>query len=335
MKMVVLSCRFYRERYPEVDDAVMVNVKSLAEMGAYVRLLEYNDIEGMILLSELSRRRIRSVNKLIRVGRNECVVVIRVDKEKGYIDLSKRRVYTKDLRRCEERYAKAKAVNSILRHVGDQLGFDSDEQLEDLYSRTAWFFDDKLNQKAAAYDIFKKAIAEPDVLDQCDIDERTKAVLLEDIRKRLTPQAVKIRADVEVSCFEYRGIDAVKEALVDGLSCSTDALPIRINLIAPPQYVVTTQTLEREEGLAAVSTALQKIKESIEASGGSFRVVAEAKVVTEGEEKEMRRRLDLLELEAEGAEEGEEYNEEGMQAPDELDRQMDQEQLSAKPDNQA
>lgn len=37
----------------------------------------------MILLSELSRRRIRSVQKLIRVNRNEVVVVLRVDEEKG------------------------------------------------------------------------------------------------------------------------------------------------------------------------------------------------------------------------------------------------------------
>lgn len=66
----------------------MVNVRSIAEMGAYVTLLEYNDIEGMIMLSELSRRRIRSINKLVRIGRNECVVVIRVDETKGkMIDL--------------------------------------------------------------------------------------------------------------------------------------------------------------------------------------------------------------------------------------------------------
>ena len=52
-------------------------------MGAYVKLLEYDNIDGMILLSELSRRRIRSRQKLIRVGRNEVVVVLRVDKEKG------------------------------------------------------------------------------------------------------------------------------------------------------------------------------------------------------------------------------------------------------------
>ncbi len=46
----------------------MVQVKSIAEMGAYVSLLEYNGIEGMILLSELSRRRIRSITKLIKAS---------------------------------------------------------------------------------------------------------------------------------------------------------------------------------------------------------------------------------------------------------------------------
>lgn len=75
----------------------MVQVKSIAEMGAYVSLLEYGGIEGMILLSELSRRRIRSVQKLIKVGRQEPVMVLRVDKEKGYIDLSKRRVNPEDV----------------------------------------------------------------------------------------------------------------------------------------------------------------------------------------------------------------------------------------------
>lgn len=95
--------RYYQEKYPEVDELVMVQVRQIAEMGAYVKLvsgrsklnhwcpnahrpieqLEYDNIEGMILLSELSRRRIRSIQKLIRVGRNEVVIVLRVDKEKG------------------------------------------------------------------------------------------------------------------------------------------------------------------------------------------------------------------------------------------------------------
>lgn len=55
-------------------------------MGAYVKLLEYNNIEGMILLSELSRRRIRSIQKHVKVGRNEVVVVLRVDTDKGKLE---------------------------------------------------------------------------------------------------------------------------------------------------------------------------------------------------------------------------------------------------------
>lgn len=37
----------------------------------------------MILHSELSRRRIRSIKKLIRVGKLEVVQVLRVDQKKG------------------------------------------------------------------------------------------------------------------------------------------------------------------------------------------------------------------------------------------------------------
>ncbi|KRZ07990.1 Eukaryotic translation initiation factor 2 subunit 1 [Trichinella zimbabwensis] len=322
-----LSCRFYADKYPQVEDTVVVTVRSIAEMGAYVSLLEYNNIEGMILLSELSRRRIRSVNKLIRVGRSECVVVIRVDEDKGYIDLSKRRVYTKDLIECEERFAKAKAVYSILRHVADQLGYDSDNQLEDLLNRTAWHFDRKYNRKAASYEVFKKAVNDESVLDECDIDDATKEKILENIRKRLTPQAVRIRADVEVSCFGYDGIDAVKAALSEGLKCSTEEMPIKINLIAPPLYVVTTSTFERAEGLAAVNATLERIRESIESNNGRFRIILAPKVVTDWDEEDIKRKLELLELEsAEVPGDDDDDETEGMVAPAGLDRQYDKEQ---------
>jgi translation initiation factor 2 subunit 1 len=112
----------------------------------------------MILLSELSRRRIRSINKLIRIGKSECVVVIRVDSEKGYIDLSKRRVLPEDIIACEDKYAKAKAVNSILRHVAEILGYTKDEELEALYEKTAWFFDEKAKRQGAAYETFKAIV---------------------------------------------------------------------------------------------------------------------------------------------------------------------------------
>jgi len=43
-----LSCRFYKHKFPECEEVVMVNVRQIAEMGSYVNLLEYNKIEGSL-----------------------------------------------------------------------------------------------------------------------------------------------------------------------------------------------------------------------------------------------------------------------------------------------
>ena len=130
------NCRMYEERYPDIDTLVMVNVRQIAEMGAYVTLLEYGGIEGMILFTELSRRRIRSIQKLVRVGRNEVVVVVRVDREKGYIDLSKRRVSPEDVEKCEVRFAASRLVHGVMRVVAERVG----TPLERLYERVGWPF---------------------------------------------------------------------------------------------------------------------------------------------------------------------------------------------------
>ncbi|XP_034242755.1 eukaryotic translation initiation factor 2 subunit 1 [Thrips palmi] len=307
-----LSCRYYKEKYPEVEAVVMVNVLSIAEMGAYVHLLEYNNIEGMILLSELSRRRIRSINKLIRVGKTEPVVVIRVDKEKGYIDLSKRRVSPEDVEKCTERFSKAKAVNSILRHVAELLHYETDEQLEELYQKTAWHLED--TRKSSAYDAFKQAVLDPSILAECGLDEKTQEVLLSNIKRKLTSQAVKIRSDFEVACYGYEGIDAVKTALRAGLACSTEELPIKINLIAPPLYVMTTSTPEKADGLKALNTAIDQIKESIQSLGGIFTMQMAPKVVTATDEAELARQMERAEAEnAEVAgDDDEEEEDEGM-----------------------
>jgi len=288
---MVISCRFYEQKYPEVDDVVMVNVRSIADMGAYVHLLEYNNIEGMILLSELSRRRIRSINKLIRVGRTEPVVVIRVDKDKGYIDLSKRRVSKEDIERCTEKYSKAKAVNSIVRHVAEILGFKTNEELEDLYKKTAWYFETKSKKQGTAYDYFKQSVADPSLLNDLGLDENMKEVLVENIQRKLTQQAVKIRADFECSCFTYEGIDAVKDALRAGIAIGNPEIPIKINLIAPPVYVMTCSTPERTEGLALLNEGCKVVEEKIKSSGGNFAMQMAPKVVTATDEDELAARI--------------------------------------------
>ena len=91
----------------------------------------------------------------------------------------------------------------------------------------------------------------PSVLDDCKFreDNDEKNALLFNIKHRLTPNPVKIRAgfnyhhyflfgdmssclyntDIDVSCYGYEGIDAVKTALRAGLKQSTEDMPIKVH----------------------------------------------------------------------------------------------------------
>ncbi|KAG8931628.1 hypothetical protein FRC03_003117 [Tulasnella sp. 419] len=328
--------RYYEQKFPEVDDLVMVQVRQIAEMGAYVKLLEYDNIEGMILLSELSRRRIRSIQKLIRVGRNEVVVVLRVDKEKGYIDLSKRRVSPEDITKCEDRYMKSKTVASIMRHVATKTaggdisedlaslalketppspkekeapkekapkkeGEEGKEEIEDeagpvrneaderrleaLYEQIAWPLARKYGH---TYDAFKLALTDPDtVFEGMEISPAVQESLLATIGRRLTPQPVKLRADIELTCFHSAGIDAIKEALKAGEAVSTTTVPIKAKLVAPPFYVLGTNATDRVGGVDKLEEAIKVIQATIEKHGGELNVKMRPKAVSETEDLEL------------------------------------------------
>jgi translation initiation factor 2 subunit 1 len=289
-----LVCRFYENQYPEIEEVVMVNVRNIAEMGAYVTLLEYNNIEGMILLSELSRRRIRSVNKLIRVNRNEVVMVLRVDKEKGYIDLSKRRVSPEDIAKCEDRFNKAKAVHRVLRQVAEQKKL----VLKTLYQQVGWPLYKKYGH---CYDAFKLVLTDQDDIfaGMPNIDPNTKNTLVDYIKKRLAPQPIKIRCNVEVTCFTYEGIDAVRDSLMAGQTVGTAETPIKIKLIAPPMYVMTTMTLDKDLGIDLLNKALALVTEEIVKKGGNFDVKMAPKAVSQREETELQAMMERLAAENE------------------------------------
>jgi len=278
----------YEQKYPEVDDVVVVEVKSIEEMGAYVALKEYNDIEGMILLSELSRRRIRSINKIIRVGRLEVVVVLRVDKEKGYIDLSKRRVSDEDIAKCEEKYNKSKAVHSIMRHVAETTHMD----LEELYTKVAWPLYKKFGH---AYDAFKLTMGDDTVLSSLGLDPNVADTVNKNIKRRLTPQPVKVRADFEVTCFHYEGIDAIKKALTKGEQTSKPEAPVKIKLVAPPLYVAVTSSVNKDVAIKGLNIAIEAIKEEITKSKGEIVVKVAPRTVHERDERELASLMEKLE----------------------------------------
>ncbi|XP_054723742.1 eukaryotic translation initiation factor 2 subunit 1-like [Uloborus diversus] len=252
-------------------------------MGAYVHLLEYDNMNAMILISEVTRKRIRSLQKLLRVGSTECAVVIRVDVEKQYVDLSKCRVTEEDASLCLKRYAKAKAIYSILHNVAQRLGFTSSEQLEELFENTTWCLERKLKRKAVAYDVFKKAVENTALLDDLNLDNTTRRILHSVITNKLSSGSIHIRTDIDVTCFEKAGIDGIKSALKAGLQMKTENVLLKIQLIATPTYMLLATAQSKDQGEDVVYKALKAIEAEIKSYGGNFKMVFGPKIVTECE----------------------------------------------------
>eukprot|EP00388_Colpodella_angusta_P011741 GDKJ01029946.1.p1 GENE.GDKJ01029946.1~~GDKJ01029946.1.p1 ORF type:complete len:326 (-),score=105.19 GDKJ01029946.1:133-1086(-) len=279
--------RFYESKFPEVDEVVMAVVTSIEDIAVYVELLEYNNAPGMILMSELHKRRFRSIQKIVKVGNHESVMVIRTDEKKGYIDLSKRRVNSEDIAACEERYSKAKAVQTIIRHIASVTG----KTVLELNEKITWPLAKKYGNE---HEAFRMAAIDNSIFDSLSLSDEVKDMLLTDIRLRLSPPPVKMRARCTVSCLGSDGIEGVRKALragrdlafVDttntGVECS-----VEIRLVATPVFLITATATHKELGLEHVNNVIAEIKRVIEATeGGRFNIEEEAHIVGLEEKQE-------------------------------------------------
>lgn len=201
-------------------------------------------------------------------------------------------------------------VHSILRHVAEKVK----EPIETLYETIGWPLQKKYGH---AVDAFKYSItyappafpawishqtnthpSNPDVWDGIEFpSDAVRNELTTYISKRLTPQPTKVRADVEVTCFGYEGIDAVKEALRKAEAKNTPDTPVKVKLVSPPLYVLTSQCLDKNTGIQVLEEAIKEISTSILAAGGTITVKMAPKAVTESDDAELQALMDKKEKE--------------------------------------
>jgi translation initiation factor 2 subunit 1 len=178
-----------------------------------------------------------------------------------------------------------------MRHVAEA----TQTPLETLYENIGW----PLNQKYGhAHDAFKISITNPSVWDEITFpSEPVKNELQQYINSKLTPHPTKVRADIEVTCFGYDGIDAVKDALRTAEADNTPENQIKVRLVAPPLYVLASQCLDKTLGVKLLEEAIVKIEERIKAAGGSCTVKMAPKAVTEHDDAILQELMEKRERE--------------------------------------
>jgi translation initiation factor 2 subunit 1 len=281
------TCRFYQDRYPKAGDLVMVQPEKLDELGYYARLLEYNNLVGFQAIEESScRRPTRSMGgtmfgsaysriNMRRIGRLEVWKVLRVDYEKGFLDLSKRQVKIEEAVEKEQVFSKAKAVHSILRTVAKDHSVD----VEDLCRKVSW----PLHQNGDAFSALRRHFkGEDDVFaglnfgadaggkDLSSLKDVLQASIMSRFKHLLIQAMIKLKAKIEVSCAGSAGIDGVKRALGKGAAISRADCSVEIKLVSHPSFLVTVRCLEAQDGHDTLDKALKLIRQEIQLQGGVF-----------------------------------------------------------------
>ena len=178
-----------------------------------------------------------------------------------------------------------------MRHVAEK----TNTPIESLYQAIGW----PLNKKYGhANDAFKLSITNPEVWNDVEFpNDVVKAEFQSYISKKLTPHPTKIRADVDVTCFTYEGIDAVKAALRKAEEKSSQDTEVKVKLVSPPHYVLTCHCLDKALGISLLEQSIKDIKANIEAAGGGCVTKMAPKAVTEHDDAELQALMDKRERE--------------------------------------
>jgi translation initiation factor 2 subunit 1 len=105
----------------------------------------------MIYSSEMTRKRVKYVKKVVKEGREEVLRVLRVDTQQGYIDLSKKAVKPEEIEDFKENYLKSKTVHGIMK----LLAFKCKMDLDKIYPLVCWPLYKEYNH---AHDAFKEIL---------------------------------------------------------------------------------------------------------------------------------------------------------------------------------
>jgi translation initiation factor 2 subunit 1 len=242
----------HKPEWPEYGDLVIATIEKVMEYGAYAKLEEY-DRQGFLHISEISSARIRKIRDYVRENQKMILKVIRVDVEKGQINLSLRRVTKRERIEKNKSWKKDRKGEALLNEVAEKVGLPVNE----VYQKAGVI----LEQEDGLYEGFEKALKEgAESLTKLDIPEDLAKVIAQVAEERIKIKLVKVRGVLEVCCMKPNGVKCIKDAFI-GAKKSNKAKDAKIAfyVIATPRYriEVSADNWKRAEEL------FEKVCESV------------------------------------------------------------------------
>jgi translation initiation factor 2 subunit 1 len=241
-----------KPEWPEVGDLVIATVETVTDYGAYAKLDEYNK-RGLLHVSEISSSWIRNIRDFVREGQKVVLKVLRVDTEKGHIDLSLRRVTKREKIEKILSWKKDRKAEAPLRGVAEKVGLPDGE----VYEKAGAV----VEEEYGLYEGFEKAVKEgAEVLTRIGVPEDLAKAFAEVAGERIHVKMVRVKGTIEIRCMKPSGVKIIKDSSLNAEKAEkTKDADVRFYVVAAPKYSIEVLA----ENYKRAEEVMQKVAESV------------------------------------------------------------------------
>ncbi len=224
---------FKKQGYPEEGEILMCIVKKILPHSIFVDLQEYKDKEGYIHISEIAPGRIRNIRDYVKENKKIVCKVLDINREKGYIDLSLRRVSESIKLSKIEEFKQEEKAEKILGSVAKKLGIT----LEDIYKKIG-------NKIVESYGLINNFLQDislngEKVLKNLGIPHDISPVLLQIVKEKIKQAEVTVSYDILLSTSEPDGISIIKDTLKKAEDIAKEkGYEVKLRYISAPKYML-------------------------------------------------------------------------------------------------
>jgi len=197
---------------PVMGETVVCKVTRVLDYGAFVELVEFNNVKGFIHISQISNAWVKNIRNHVREGQIRATKVLSFNQEKGQIDLSLTKVSSEAQRIRIEEWKQLKRAKKLIELLaqGEKTGFEE-----------AW--DAIALPLLAEYDSLPFALqqiaAEGEQAAQ-SIAPKWRQPLVSLVQKSITVPERIVSGKIELHSLQPNGVELIKNALLQGIDAA-------------------------------------------------------------------------------------------------------------------
>jgi translation initiation factor 2 subunit 1 len=197
-----------REGFPEEGELVFCTVIKIQYHAVTVQLDEYGNKLGLIPISEVSAGRIRNIRDFVEENKKIVCKVIRIDPERGHIDLSLRRVNESQKRSKNDAIKQEQKAEKIVEVMAERLKMPA----EQLYREIAPII---LKHYPWLFLAFEGVVEKNVSLEKLGLSKELATKFEELIRDKIKPKKVEIIVKIAIQTYDEKGLELIQGAFAE------------------------------------------------------------------------------------------------------------------------